>query len=374
MIDGLIDIVLLLAVLVGLVVIHEAGHFVTARLAGVRVHEFGIGFPPRALVFHRGHETLWTLNWLPIGGFVRLEGEEGESADARAFVNARLRTRIVILLAGVAMNALLAWLIFSAIALFADPIVEARIRSIVPDSPAAAAGIVGGAPIGTDDQGEPIYDDTGDTIVAIDGVRFAWLDHIETMGSATPQGAWLRAHAGETVTILLRGADGTEREVTATLRPPDQLDQGALGVTFAALPLGASLQRSPVEAAVIGFQRVIQTSTLILRGVGDLIAHLGDPPVAGPVGMVQSVGAIRTSWPPVFLLWFVGMLSANLAVINLLPFPPMDGGRIALALARRYAGRLVTPAVERAVTVTGFLILMALLTWITIFDVRRLGS
>ena len=109
-------------------------------------------------------------------------------------------------------------------------------------------------------------------------------------------------------------------------------DQGALGVTFAALPLGTDLQRDPLEAAEVGLRRLVQTSTLILRGAGDLIAHLGDPPVAGPVGMVQSVGAIRTSWPPVFLVWFIGMLSANLAVIDLLPFPPMDGGRVALAV------------------------------------------
>jgi len=374
MIDGLISIVILLAILVGLVVIHELGHFVAARRAGVRVHEFGIGFPPRAFIFHRGKETLWTLNWLPIGGFVRLESEEGESADPRAFVNARLRTRILILLAGVAMNAILAWLIFTAIAWFGDPIVEARIRSVGEGSPAAVAGIVGDRVTGTDAEGEPVYDESGDTIVAIDGMRFPFFDHLETLAGSTPQGAALRAKAGETVVLTLRRADGSLTEVSATLRPPDQLEKGALGVTFAALPLGDDLQRGPLEAAAVGLERTLDAATLILRGVGELIGNLGDPQVAGPVGMVASVGALRAEWPPVFLLWFIGLLSANLAVINLLPFPPMDGGRIAMALAIRAAGGRITPALERGVYLTGFLILMGLLVWITIFDVRRLGG
>ena len=143
MIDSLLDIVILLAILVGLVLVHELGHFVLARRAGVKVHEFGIGFPPRAAILHRGPETIYSLNWLPIGGFVRLEGEDGESVDPRAFVNQRLRTRLGILFAGVAINFLLAWVIFSGIALFADPVMNVRIGTVTPDSPAAAAGLVG---------------------------------------------------------------------------------------------------------------------------------------------------------------------------------------------------------------------------------------
>src|SRR5919106_2862043 len=121
MIDGLIDILLLLSILVVLVVIHEFGHFIVARRAKVRVHEFGIGFPPRAKVLGNDGETTYTLNWLPIGGFVRLEGEEGESYNPRSFVRQRLGTRLLILLAGVAMNFVLAFLIFSLIAGLADP-------------------------------------------------------------------------------------------------------------------------------------------------------------------------------------------------------------------------------------------------------------
>jgi regulator of sigma E protease len=114
-VDGFINIILLLAVLVVLVLIHEFGHFIVARRVGVKVHEFGVGFPPRARVLHQGKETAYTLNWLPIGGFVRLEGEDGDSDDPRSFVRQPLRTRLVILLAGVIMNLLLAWVLMSAV-------------------------------------------------------------------------------------------------------------------------------------------------------------------------------------------------------------------------------------------------------------------
>ena len=151
MIDGVINLVLLLTLLTVLVLPHELGHFIAARRAGVTVHEFGIGFPPRARVLFTRGDTTYTLNWLPIGGFVRMEGEERspadgtpddepqltperadevESLDPNAFVNQRLRTRLWILFAGVAVNFVLAWLIFTLIALLAQPIWKVRILSM----------------------------------------------------------------------------------------------------------------------------------------------------------------------------------------------------------------------------------------------------
>src|SRR5690606_20877301 len=160
--DAGINIVTLLVILVTLVVLHELGHFVAARMAGVRVHEFGIGFPPRALILRRGPETLYTLNWLPIGGFVKLEGEDGDELDdPRSFVNARLPVRLVILVSGVLMNVLLAFVIFSAIALVATPLVGARVvETVEPNSPAAQLDL------------EP-----GDGIRSIDGQRFELFDN-----------------------------------------------------------------------------------------------------------------------------------------------------------------------------------------------------
>ena len=153
--NGLINVVLLLVILVVLVVLHEFGHFIVARKAGVKVHEFGIGFPPRARVLGSDGETTYTLNWLPIGGFVKLEGEEGDSDDPRSFVRQRLATRVTILLAGVAMNILIAFLIFTAIAGLADPVADVRIAQVQPDSPAASIGLIGQCPDGHRRAGQP---------------------------------------------------------------------------------------------------------------------------------------------------------------------------------------------------------------------------
>ena len=133
-IQSLITIVLFFVVLGLLVLIHELGHFLTARAANVRVLEFGIGFPPRAKVLRSKGETVYTLNWLPIGGFVKLEGEDGEGqGDPRSFASQNLLTRLWILVAGVLMNILLAFVLFAAIAWFASPYAGVKIGSVVPE-------------------------------------------------------------------------------------------------------------------------------------------------------------------------------------------------------------------------------------------------
>jgi regulator of sigma E protease len=365
--DSALNWITLAVILVVLVVIHELGHFIVARRAGVRVHEFGIGFPPRARIIARGKETIYTLNWLPIGGFVRLEGEEGESEDPRAFVNQPLRTRLVILVAGVFMNFVLAWLIFSAIAGFADPVTEIQLGCVSPGSPAAQIGLIGGTPLQTTANGETICATTGDTILAINGERFPSFDDI-TSGDAPLRA--LSANAGKTVTLTVRHPDGTVEDKTATLRVPTP-GQGALGISSFALTRQDQIQHPPVDAVVTGLRRTFEASTLILSGLRDLVTNITHPSVSGPVGIVSAVGVVRTELPPVFLFWLIGMLSANLAVVNVLPIPPMDGGRIAVSIIQRLSGNRISAAFERAVYLVGFLALMALLVWITYFDIQR---
>jgi regulator of sigma E protease len=397
MIDGVINILLLLAILVGLVLVHELGHFVLAKRAGVKVHEFGIGFPPRAAVLFRRGETTYTLNWLPIGGFVRLEGEEGESVDSRAFVNQRLGTRLRILIAGVVVNFVLAWLIFTLIAMFAEPTWKVRLGEVLPGSPAAAAGLVGGEFVETrefpalDEEGNPtdgvveidVYDDSGELITAIDGTTFPVFDDMASADAADGRIApiqYLAERPGETVVLSVERADGSTDEVDVTLRSPEDVaaGMGALGFRQGTSAFG-SRQYGFVESAVIGFERTVETSTLILRGIGDLVVGIftdpGEPlQVAGPVGIVSVVGEVREALPPVFLVYFVALLSVNLAVINILPFPPMDGGRITMALVQAVSGNRVSPAAERMVYLTGFVLLMMLLVWVTISDVSRLAA
>ena len=156
MIDGVINIVLLLAILVGLVVIHELGHFVAARRANVRVHEFGVGFPPRAGILHRGKETLWTRQ-LAAHRRLRATGRGGGRVrrPRAPSSNQPLRTRLLILLAGVLMNFLLAWVILTLIACFADPVSHVRIASVQPGSPGGRRRARRRQQIGTDDDGRP---------------------------------------------------------------------------------------------------------------------------------------------------------------------------------------------------------------------------
>ena len=372
--NGAVDILLVLLILVVLVVIHEFGHFLTARWAGVRVHEFGIGFPPRARIFARDQETIYTFNWLPIGGFVRLEGEEGESDDPRSFVRQPLRIRLVILLAGVAMNFLLAFVIFTSIAGLADPVANIRVAAVQPDSPAATAGLRGGQQVGETPDGDPLYDGTGDLIVAIDGRRFPIFDRVDAADAPL---RYLREHAGTTVSLTLREPDGTERIVQAALRPLETDGspprEGALGIGVQMLPRD-DIQRDPLSAVAVGWSRTLDASTLILRGLAELITNITNPQVSGPIGIVTTVGVVRTELPPIFLVWFIGLLSANLAVVNALPFPPMDGGRVLVSLVQRVSGNRISTATERLVYLAGFILLMALIVWISYFDIQRLGG
>jgi regulator of sigma E protease len=350
------DWILLLAILVGLVVIHEFGHFVVARRAGVRVHEFGIGFPPRARILRRGPETLYTLNWLPIGGFVRLEGEEGESEDPRAFVNKPLGTRVVILLAGVVMNLILAVVLMATIALVGDPSTVVHVEALPATtdgspSPAQAAGLV-----------------VGDSILAIDGVPAAWFD-----GPQAPI-ASLRAHADQVVALTVRRADGSVAQLSAHLNGSAAIaaGAGALGIKFS-LSAGDVIGRGPLDALATGARRTAEACGLILGAVRDLAANLSHPQVSGPIGIVSAVGTVRGE-PPVYLLYLLALLSANLAIVNALPLPPLDGGRVALALIKRVAGDRLSISAERGAIMVGWALLMCFLIYVSISDIARAAT
>ena len=205
--------------------------------------------------------------------------------------------------------------------------------------------------------------------MAVDGQRFTVFD------SDGPQiSTYLHAHAGQTVTVTLQHADGTESTVTATLRPPEQAAKnGALGVSLAFENTG-SVTHDPLTAVSLGFHRTVDASTLILRTLGDLVTNvnsLTNPPVSGPIGIVTTVNTVRTELPPVYLFWLIGLLSANLAVVNVLPFPPLDGGRIFMSILQKVTGNRVNPGLERAFYLAGFLFLMTFLVWISYFDIQR---
>jgi regulator of sigma E protease len=364
--NGLINLALLIAFLLPLVLIHELGHFLVARRARVTVHEFGVGFPPRAKVLGTDSQgTEYTLNWLPIGGFVRMEGEEGRSADPNAFINKGLGTRLLILLAGVSMNLLLAFVVFAGIAGFSDPTIGAQVLNVQPGSPAEQAGLMGGQQVDTTPDGIPIYDNTGDRIIAVDGHYFPMLDD----PTGTAMISYMRAHPSTTITLTVRHHDGTVTDLVATTRSAVDIaaGKGALGFGTAAA-LGPDIQHGPIDAVVIGARRTLDAATLIFRGIGDFVHNLGNPPISGPVGVVDAIGQVRDIGSPVLLIYLFGLLSANLAVVNALPFPPLDGGRVAVALIQKLTGDRISVAAERLAYLTGFVLLMALLAYLTLFD------
>jgi regulator of sigma E protease len=364
LVQAAITLFLFFFILGSLVLVHEVGHFVTARLAGVRVLEFGIGFPPRAKILRTKGETLYTLNWLPIGGFVKLEGEDGDDGDdPRSFVRARLPVKVVILLAGVVMNLITAFLIFTVIAWVATPLVGLRFFEVQPSSPAAAAGLR-----------------AGDAILAVDGERFEFFGDSDVLTE-------LRDSAGETVTLTIERDDGSVVDVPVALRPEEELsdERGPLGISssderpWQAHFFGPYAGRDLVAAAGVGASETMRWFGLILGGLGDLVTSFaanptGPPPVSGPVGIATQIGEIFFGAGAIMTLYVAGILSANLALVNSLPFPPLDGGRLLMIVLRSIFGARISLRAERLTYVVGFMFLFAFLIWITGFDLVRMLS
>jgi regulator of sigma E protease len=308
----------------------------------------------------RSHgETLYTLNWLPIGGFVRLEGEDGDSDDPRSFTRAWLPVKLLVLVAGVVMNLLLALAIFTLISWVPGNAWELKIGAVEPGSPAATAGLLG-----------------DDAIVAINGQHYDRFDGYQPMLDD------LRAQAGKAVVLGIVHANGRASDVAVTLRTADQIDatHGALGVknlTFDESPLGFT--RSPVAAIAVGAQRTQDAFRLIIDGLGQIANSIATkptqaPPASGPVGIAVTVGDVFWQAGPLATLYLAGILSANLALVNVLPFPPLDGGRMLMIILKSVLGSRISLQAERLTYLVGFGFLFAFLIWITYFDIARIGS
>ena len=371
----LVTILLFVIVLGSLVLIHELGHFVVARLAGIRVLEFGIGFPPRAKVLRSHGETVYTLNWLPIGGFVKLEGEDGdENDDPRSFARARLPVKLIVLVAGVAMNLLLSLAIFSLIAGLAAPVVGIKIPVVEPASPADRAGLK-----------------ADDAIVSVNGIRhdifsLAEGDVIEDLFN----------RRGETVTLQIVHPDGQRADVQVKLRSvaettdPDgdgpARPKGALGISSADPKVGFPgyfsgdyLQRDPISAVRVASSETVRWFGVILGGLGDLARQVvanptAPPPVSGPIGIATQISDIFFGAGIVMTLYVAGILSANLALVNVLPFPPLDGGRMLMIVLKRIFGARISLRAEQATYMVGFVFLFAFLLWVSGFDIVRILS
>jgi regulator of sigma E protease len=355
-------------VLVVLVLVHELGHFVVAKLAGITVQEFGVGFPPRiGSVVWRG--TRYSLNWIPLGGFVKMLGEDGEIeaekmrqrglSDAAveramegAFNRKPIAVRIIVLVAGVAMNFLLAVVLFAAASSLSMPnqIPPLTVTGIQPGSPAATTLRV------------------GDKITAADG---------QTFRRAHDLTEYVSTHAGERVRLSIV-RDG--RAITVTVTPDKLSDaqreagRGPVGFSWSALP-APPLASNPLDAGALGARAASEIAIQIPAALGQTVMGLiglapntGD--ARGPIGIAQATGEVLQE-ALVFQLTFVGLLSVNLAVLNILPFPPLDGGRVAVVVIEAVRRRRLPAEREALIYITGFLVLIALVILISIQDIAR---
>jgi regulator of sigma E protease len=323
---------------------HELGHFLIARRTGVRIHAFAMGFGPQLFGWKRG-ETQYSLNLLPFGGYVRMEGEDNETESGPGSFRSRpLGARMAIISAGPLMNLLLAVLILAIAALTGGVPTGApstRVGVVEDNWPAAQAGL------------KP-----GDEIVAIDGKAVTSGDQIiETIHSS----------AGRNLKLTVRR--GTQTFVVAvTPRLDDQRKVGRIGFS----PQSIFERLDPPSAFLYGFQQTGRYIVTLGESVASLIQHgeftqnLGGPLAAGRLLVQAAESGVQT------FLHLAAFLSIVIGIFNLLPIPALDGGRLAFLLVEMVRRRPVDPRREGWVHMVGFALLLLLLFFLTVRDVRRL--
>lgn len=382
-----------LVLFVGLVVVHELGHFIVARRNGVEAEEFGIGFPPRIWkkrIKSRRGDFDFTVNLLPLGGFVKLKGEHDTDTEPGSFGAASVWAKTKIMVAGVVMNFVTAYVLLIIVALLGMPKLVAHqftVRSdtkiikndvyigyVEPGSPAQKAGLV-----------------STDRLISY---KIGAAGTLHSFATAADLPKVTQKYQGKTVSfVLLRNNKQVTKTVTlrsdaavAASRKTDN-PKGHLGV----LPSELTLQRSTWSAPVVAGGLMGQFTTLTFQGLGKALAGLGgiiagavtgntharqaaqteaSSQVSGPVGIffVLKSGSILGYQ---YVLFVIAIISLTLAIMNFLPIPALDGGRMWLTLVSRAFKRPLTPRTEELVNATGFVLLIGLIILISVVDVRR---
>lgn len=375
-----LTIIVFILILGLLIFVHEFGHFIMAKRAGIKVEEFGFGFPPKIFGIKKG-ETVYSLNLFPIGGFVRIYGEMGLDSERarqkkgkpkkskkqpkkdkeRAFYNKPVKTRAKITAAGVIMNLFLAafilgighWLGLPTIIEDNEAIDSAKARIQVTqvsfDSPAAQVGIK-----------------IGDTIkqLTISNKQL-------TINKVKEVQEFVKAHKGEEITVVIqRGDEILEKTLIPRVSPPpgeESLGIGLARTSIVSYPWYRALIMGIVSTVNLIWAMITILADLLWRLVAT--GHLAVE-VAGPVGIFSLTGqAAQLGF--IYILQLTALLSINLAIINLLPFPALDGGRLLFLAIEKIKGSPVSQKIERIAHTTGFVILVLLMIAITWRDMVR---
>lgn len=363
----LIGIPVFIILLAPLMFIHELGHFWAAKKAGIRVEEFGMGFPPRMVRLFKRGETEYSLNWLPIGAFVRMTGEE-DPTDPRSFAAASKGWRLVTLAAGPFMNFLGGFVILAlAYSLFATTPTEFqyRIQAVNANSVAQNLGL-----------------QAGDTILSVNGVSM--MQQIPADGQQQPQANALREQTQQSIgkpieIVVLRAVEGATAPQQVTLAgeiPAGANPNAPLGVSLSFNVTKSERMNVPfIEALRLAAQDVVNVFTGIVRAPIDLIEQRIPAEQARPVGVVgiTNIGVTlieeRETQGLFPFIRFAGFLSIILGITNLLPIPALDGGRILFIFIEILRGRRVDPQREQWVHAVGMVILLGLSAVIVVLDI-----
>lgn len=361
----IVTIITFIIILSIIVFVHELGHFVMAKKAGIRVDEFGFGFPPRIFGIKKG-ETIYSLNLLPIGGFVKIHGEDGKKGNdpdkERAFYSKPAWIRSIILIAGVAMNFLLAAILFSAAYWIGLPAAidgdivgdvsreKIQIVEVAENSPALTAGIK-----------------IGDTINSfkINGETFSFLKISEIQN-------FISQHKGEEMTFVInRGDETIEEKIIPRENYPE--NEGPLGIGMVKTGL---LSYPWYKALYKGFVTTVKLTGFIAVALATIIWQLITEgslamEIAGPVGIFNLTGD-AAKLGLIYVIQLAAILNIHLAIINILPFPALDGGRLLFIGIEKIKGSPVSGKVEGMIHLAGFIVLILLLVAITWHDIVKL--
>lgn len=343
----------ILLVLSVLIIIHELGHFLMAKRSGVRVEEFGFGLPPRMIGKKIG-ETVYSLNWLPFGGFVRLHGEmseEGVTSPKRSFLGKSKMTRAGIVVAGIVMNLLLGLLCFAIVYSFLGIPKEqgfVQVVEVAKDSPAATAGLT-----------------VNDTIISFNANPVTKSKDFTDL---------TKENAGKKVAIVVkRGSQSFILYATLRTNPGD--GKSFLGITVTSeMTYYPPIWQRPFYGAYYGTIASYQTTISVFQGLSGTVSQIGHgkapEDTVGPVGIFAIIYfVLKQGILPILNL--MGLISINLAVLNVLPIPALDGGRLFFIGIEAVFGKKILPKVEAAFHSVGFIVLLALILLISFFDIKR---
>jgi len=343
--------------LISLIIIHELGHFLTAKKFGIKVEEFGIGYPPRMIGKKIG-ETIYSINWLPLGGFCKIFGQETKEDDPRSFSSKPYYQKALVILGGVLVFWVLAAILLGIVSIIGAPVVvedyvvegirdpQVQILGIAKDSPAEQAGL-----------------EIGNIVKAINGVEIDKVSQLQDI---------VNENKGKEVILTIKKGSGI-REVS--LVPRKDSTEGAIGISLARTALRSSpWYIAPWE----GIKETYYTTIAIIKAFAWMISSLvrgqGMPPgaeIGGPVmifNIFVDIGGLGVS----YILRLIAVIAIHLAILNILPIPALDGGWFVFLTIERITGKNLNDKIIQKISVLFFLLLVALLIFVTVKDIMRL--